>query len=580
MAFGVSVRGLVYTALAVAAITSVDAVEFSKEADASTAATVSAAGGSAAADATPATAASGASAAADAAPAAAKSSAKSSTSSAAADDTASSAAATPIKAGEKLNKGWLNPIVVKGNKFFDSVTGLEFRMKGMAYYPRPNDGEFANVANYDWASDDHENVWKADLAVMQDLGVNTIRLYSVDPTRSHDKFMCACAEAGIYVLIGMAAPCENCAIPDEKPPKCYPDELFSRMQMVYNAFAVYDNTLGFSVGNENNLLRKYVEGGTQTMPCVKALLRDTRNYAASCSGSVREVPIGLDLADILPREQWMEYFDCAADDNEFSRAEWIGFNPYVECDPLKHTEYSQSTGLQTLMKAYEEVGFSRPLMFGEFGCNLGENTVDGYENQRTFYDARWMNEEKEMTDQIVGGNVFEFVTEIPNTVAKKLTKEADEGRYGVGYYSPLTCDHDKVPCVFTPYPEYENLKKAYTTTKAATLKMDDYKITRTKIASCPSNITADLQPMPKVETLKCTVAQPVCSGTKSNNFKKSAGGEVKLGESKPASNEGVSLPGGGAGADGKTSAGGDDAASIAVAASAVLLSAIATVMLA
>lgn len=29
-----------------------------------------------------------------------------------------------------------------------------------------------------------------------------------------------------------------------------------------------------------------------------------------------------------------------------------------------------------------------------------------------------MNEEAEMTAQIVGGNVFEFVTEIPNTVAK------------------------------------------------------------------------------------------------------------------------------------------------------------------
>ncbi|RLN91193.1 hypothetical protein BBJ28_00003291 [Nothophytophthora sp. Chile5] len=101
---------------------------------------------------------------------------------------------------------WLAPVVTKGNKFFDSNSGLEFRLKGMAYYPRPNSGEMADVGNYDWAADEHEAVWVPHLEVMKDLGVNTIRLYSVDPSVSHDKFMCACSEAGIYVLVGITAP--------------------------------------------------------------------------------------------------------------------------------------------------------------------------------------------------------------------------------------------------------------------------------------------------------------------------------------------------------------------------------------
>ena len=101
---------------------------------------------------------------------------------------------------------WLAPIITKGNKFFDSTTGQEFRLKGMTYFPRPNAGNMSEVGNYDWAADKHKNVWKPHFEILKDLGVNTIRLYSVDPSLPHDEFMCACSEAGIYVLVGITAP--------------------------------------------------------------------------------------------------------------------------------------------------------------------------------------------------------------------------------------------------------------------------------------------------------------------------------------------------------------------------------------
>jgi hypothetical protein len=145
--------------------------------------------------------------------------------------------------------------------------------------------------------------------------------------------------------------CEDCAVQKLSPPDCYPDAMFTRMQMIYNAFAVYDNTLvrspdhvsnvqsillttpladhaqAFSVANEPNLVSIDGDTGETVAPCVKAMIRDARNYASSCSGYMREVPIGVDMADIPPREQWISFFDCALEDDEFTRTEWCDLEP-------------------------------------------------------------------------------------------------------------------------------------------------------------------------------------------------------------------------------------------------------------
>ena len=148
-----------------------------------------------------------------------------------------------------------------------------------------------------------------------------------------------------------------------------------------------------------------------------------------------------------------------------------------------------------------------------------------------------------------------------------LGKEGDAGKYGVGYFQPDNCDNDKIKCVFKPYPEYKNLKEAYTTTKNSTVQHNSYKPTRSKILSCPKKVSTELPPMPKgklfspivescslaeishhvdmlvlclvtlaVPILECTITQPVCNGVKANSYKHLAP-STAIGEKRVPSNE-------------------------------------------
>lgn len=78
----------------------------------------------------------------------------------------------------------------------------------------------------------------------------------------------------------------------------------------------------------------------------------------------------------------------------------------------------------------------------------------------------------------------------------ELTKTKDAGKFGVGYFQPDNCDHETIACEFNGYPEYENLKKAYTTTKDSTVTFDDYTPTRDAILTCPSKISSSLPSTP------------------------------------------------------------------------------------
>ncbi|ETM51336.1 hypothetical protein L914_04807, partial [Phytophthora nicotianae] len=138
-----------------------------------------------------------------------------------------------------------NPAIIKGNRFFDSVTGDYFAIRGVNYYPRPNTGPL-DINNLDLFSNDFKHIWQRDVPQFMALGANVIRLYAVDPDVDHTDFMCTLQSAGIYVVVDLGANCEGCEITADSAPTCYPASYKTRGEKIIKQFARFDNVLAFS----------------------------------------------------------------------------------------------------------------------------------------------------------------------------------------------------------------------------------------------------------------------------------------------------------------------------------------------
>lgn len=390
------------------------------------------------------------------------------------------------------------PIVVKGKKFFNAETGEYVPIKGIDYYPRPNAGELSEGGSRDYFSEEMRPVWERDIEFFKALNINAVRLYAVDPSVDHDGFMCALQEAGIYVIVGLAASCENCAITEDTAPTCYPAELKDRGQYIINVFSKYTNVLAFSAGNEINLV------APQGVPeanaaCQKAFIRDMRAYISGCGPEVmRQIPVGLVTADI-ERTENAQYYGCqTVPGDELEVTEWYGINTYVHCDGSA-TSIDQLVGYQNLLSDFASYGLSYPVMLTEFGCLnpsfptlTGEDGVD-YDAQRTWLQVEALFDPT-YEAEFNGGFVFEYSTE---KVYSEQTSPwpfttFGPGNYGVGYYDPIDCDDITIPCTFIPFPQFDLLAAEYAAadTIAGRPTMNSYTPPTSTTPVCPANFPA------------------------------------------------------------------------------------------
>lgn len=269
----------------------------------------------------------------------------------------------------------VTPITVKGNAFFQG--DKRFYIRGVDYQPGGSSKLVDPIANPDTCT--------RDIKKFKDLGLNTIRVYSVDNSANHDECMKALADAGIYLVLDVNTPKYSLNRADPAP--SYNDVYLQYIFATVDMFARYDNTLAFFSGNE------VINDGpsSNAAPYIKAVTRDIRSYLSS--QKLRKVPVGYSAADVdTNRLEMAEYMNCGTDDE---RSDFFAFNDYSWCDPSSY----QISGWDQKVKNF--TGYGLPLFLSEYGCNTNTRA---FEEVSALYDTK-------MTGVYSGGLVYEYSEE-------------------------------------------------------------------------------------------------------------------------------------------------------------------------
>jgi hypothetical protein len=192
--------------------------------------------------------------------------------------------------------------------------------------------------------------------MLQQLGANTIRVYSVNASLNHDDCMKALSGAGIYTIIDLSLPVNGSI--DRLAPSWTVNLLNLYIESI-NAFAKYDNVLAFNVGNEVVIS----PNGTGAATYVKAAARDIKAYLNSKSSSALVGYAAID-GDATWRNPLASYLSCdpSGQNSGATAIDLYGLNNYEWCgDSNIETSYAGTNG--------NFAGYNIPAYFSEYGCN-------------------------------------------------------------------------------------------------------------------------------------------------------------------------------------------------------------------
>ncbi|KAF1846750.1 glycoside hydrolase family 72 protein [Cucurbitaria berberidis CBS 394.84] len=250
----------------------------------------------------------------------------------------------------------VHPVQVRGQDFVDSVSNKRLMIIGVDYQPggqagyKPQDGQDA-LTNAD--------VCLRDATVMQKLGVNTIRVYNVDPTLDHSKCASIFNAAGIYMILDVNSPLSGESINRAEPWTSYNKDYLNRVFGVVENFKNFPNTLAFFAANEVMNDLSTAEFNPQY---IRAVQRDLKNYIKKHSS--RTIPVGYSAADVreILQDTWA-YMQCSHKDDA-SSSDFFGLNSYSWCGA---DATFQTSGYVDLVNMFNQSAI--PVFYSEYGCN-------------------------------------------------------------------------------------------------------------------------------------------------------------------------------------------------------------------
>ena len=141
----------------------------------------------------------------------------------------------------------VHPVSIQGQDFVDTVTKKRFSIIGVDYQPG-GQGGYKPQSGEDPLTD--KDVCLRDAIMLQRLGVNTIRVYNVDPTFDHNDCASIFNAAGIYMILDVNGPGSGESINRDEPWTSYHEGYLTRIFGVVENFKGYPNTLAFFSANE------------------------------------------------------------------------------------------------------------------------------------------------------------------------------------------------------------------------------------------------------------------------------------------------------------------------------------------
>ncbi|KAJ9150701.1 1,3-beta-glucanosyltransferase [Pleurostoma richardsiae] len=277
----------------------------------------------------------------------------------------------------------IEPVTIRGRYLWRG--GERFLIKGVVYqdHRRPRVRELRP----DPIADDRLEDVRRDVALFKELGLNTIFLFWVDNSKSHDAVMKLLADAGIYVLVGLSN--LKHVIQRSNPYDSYNATLLEDYFKTVDCMAAYNNTLGVLVGNE--VINSAAT--TSSASVLRALTRDVKRYmalAADASGQ-RCLPVGYSSADVPSLlKPCFDFFTAGGPDE---RLDFFAFNNYSWAGKAS----MQISGYDRQVKQFSDAHV--PVFFSEYGANVASPRI--FEETTAIYS-------REMTHVFSGGIVYEF----------------------------------------------------------------------------------------------------------------------------------------------------------------------------